>query len=274
MKQTIESKLDDIVPHIIRLENLTIGNGQGPLIIAGPCSVESRAQIISIAKEAKRAGARMLRGGAYKPRTRPESFQGLEEEGLKYLQEAKSITGLPIVSEITSEKFLQTMISYVDVLQIGSRNMQNYELLKEIGRSASTTPVLLKRGMSATRDELIGAIDYLIHSGHNKDIMICERGIRTSVNSDYSRNILDVNIIADLKRSIPYPIIVDPSHAAGRSDIIRDLSRAGMAAGASGLIIEMHTHPEQAISDAKQHIKPQELKYIVQDAKQLYKIFN
>ena len=260
--------------HTIRIGNLEIGDLAAPVIIAGPCSVESYEQIMIIAEQAKNAGANMLRGGAYKPRTRPESFQGLGEDGLKYLKAASNKTGLPIVTEITSEEHLQIMLKYVDILQIGSRNMQNYELLKKIGKHASTTPILLKRGMSATKEELIGAIDYLTHSGHNDDIIICERGIRTSVNEGYSRNILDLNIASDLKMSTKYPIIIDPSHAAGRADLIADLSRAGIAVGANGLIIEVHTHPNRAISDAKQHITPKELEYIVNDTKKIYDIIH
>ena len=257
--------------HVVNIKGLEIGDGAKPVIIAGPCSIESEQQIMDIAHRVKMVGANMLRGGAYKPRTRPESFQGLGEQGLIYLKQASIETGLPIISEITSEEHIGTMLKYVDVLQIGSRNMQNYELLKKIGKYASTTPVLLKRGMSATKEELIGAIDYLVHSGHNDDILICERGIRTSVNEGYSRNILDLNIVADLKLSTKYPVIVDPSHAAGRADIIEDLSRASIAIGANGLIIETHINPELAVSDAKQHITPVQLEYIVKDTNKIYK---
>ena len=257
--------------HVIDIKGLKIGDGAKPVIIAGPCSIESEEQILDIAHRVKMVGANMLRGGAYKPRTRPESFQGLGERGLIYLKQASIETGLPIISEITSEEHISVMLKYVDVLQIGSRNMQNYELLKKIGKHASKTPVLLKRGMSATKEELIGAIDYLVHSGHNDDIMICERGIRTSVNEGYSRNILDLNIVADLKINSKYPIIIDPSHAAGRSDIIEDLSRASIAIGANGLIIETHTTPELAVSDAKQHITPAQLEHIIKDTRKIYK---
>jgi len=254
----------------VKVGDLEIGGGSEPVIMAGPCSVAGETEMLEIAVAAKVAGANILRGGAYKPRTRPESFQGLGEDGLKCLADARQVTGLPIISEVTAEKYIDTMKEYVDILQIGSRNMQNYELLKSIGKYASNVPVMLKRGMTATKEELMGALDYLIHHGHNDQIMICERGVRTSVNQGYSRNVLDLNIVSDLKKSVSYPIIVDPSHAAGRADMITDLSRAAIAAGADGLIIEMHTKPAKALSDAAQHITPNVLETIVRNTQDIY----
>lgn len=244
-----------------------------PLIIAGPCVVESLEQIISIAKAVKEAGAHYLRGGAYKPRTSPKSFQGLGEKGLEYLAQARKETGLNVVTEVMGSEEIDLVSSYADVLQIGSRNMYNYDLLKKIAQRAKTKSVLLKRGMQSTKEELLGAIDYLKEHGHIGELFICERGIRTFANREYTRFTLDIALIADLKRdtNFSYQIIADPSHSAGRSDLVEPLSYAAIAAGADGLIIETSIEPylSLAMSDRSQHITPDILKRIVQNSQRL-----
>ncbi len=235
--------------------NKMIINKENPLIIAGPCSVESREQIIAIAKEVKKYGANALRGGAFKPRTSPYAFQGLEEEGLKYLKEASEITGLPIVSEITDQKYIEMFNKYVDVFQVGSRNMDNYSLLKALGRVKK--PILLKRGMSATIYEWILAAEYLAEFG-NTNIILCERGIRTF--GTYTRNILDLSAIPIMKKETGLPVIVDPSHGTGRRELIKPMTLAAFAAGADGAIIEVHDDPDNALSDGHQSIRPEQFK--------------
>jgi 3-deoxy-7-phosphoheptulonate synthase len=235
--------------------NKMLINKENPLIIAGPCSVESREQIIAIAKEVKKYGANALRGGAFKPRTSPYAFQGLEEEGLKYLKEASEITGLPIVSEITDQKYIEMFNKYVDVFQVGSRNMDNYSLLKALGRVKK--PILLKRGMSATIYEWILAAEYLAEFG-NTNIILCERGIRTF--GTYTRNILDLSAIPIMKKETGLPVIVDPSHGTGRRELIKPMTLAAFAAGADGAIIEVHDDPDNALSDGHQSIRPEQFK--------------
>jgi 3-deoxy-7-phosphoheptulonate synthase len=238
--------------------NGVIINEENPLIIAGPCSVESREQIITIAKEVKKYGANALRGGAFKPRTSPYSFQGLEEEGLKYLREAGDITGLPIVSEITDQKYIDIFNKYVDIFQVGSRNMNNYTLLKALGKVKK--PILLKRGMSSTIYEWILAAEYLAEFG-NTNIILCERGIRTF--DTYTRNTLDLAAIPIMKKETGLPVIVDPSHGTGRRELIEPMTLAAFAAGADGAIIEVHTDPDNALSDGIQSIYPEQFKKIV-----------
>ena len=256
---------------VIKIGDLEIGGDNPPLIIAGPCAVESREQIIETAIAVKEAGANVLRGGAYKPRSNPRSFQGLEERGLQYLADARERTGLPIVTEVTSTENIHLVREYANIMQIGSRNMQNFDLLKKIGQRAPYTPVLLKRGMTATKEELLSAIDYLLEYGHCGDIMICERGIRSAVSEGYSRNILDLNLVADLKATgCEYPVIVDPSHAAGRIDLIDRLSYSAISAGADGLIVECHLNADQALCDPKQQITPQSLTEIVNGVRLIY----
>lgn len=230
-----------------------IGNakfGDGFTIIAGPCAVENRAQIISTAHAVKAAGAAILRGGAFKPRTSPYDFQGLREEGLKLLLEAKRETGLPVASEILSIEHIG-LFDDIDLLQIGARNMQNYELLKEVGRLGK--PVLLKRGWSNTISELLMAAEYLMSGGADR-IILCERGIRTFETS--MRNTLDLGAVAVLKKYSHLPIIVDPSHAAGNSDYVEPLALAAAAAGADGLMVEVHPDPMCALSDGAQALTP------------------
>lgn len=236
------------------------GSQSQPVVIAGPCSVESERQIVETARMIKHAGAAMLRGGAFKPRTNPYDFPGLGKEGLRYLAEARAETGLLIVSEVLSAEQVETAEPFVDVLQIGTRNMYNYELLKEVGRTRK--PVLLKRAMSATIDEFLQAAEYILLEG-NKHVILCERGIRSF--ETRTRFTLDLNAVALLKTMCDLPVIVDPSHGTGRSDLVRKMSRAAIACGADGLIIEVHATPQRSISDAGQAIGPQELKEIVED---------
>ena len=217
-------------------------------VMAGPCSVESEEQIVMVAEAVKKAGASFLRGGAFKPRTSPYSFQGLEAEGLKLLLEAKRQTGLPIVTEIMSEKHID-LFADVDIIQLGARNMQNFMLLKELGRS--NKPILLKRGLSATMEEFLMAAEY-IFAGGNTNVILCERGIRTFEN--LIRNNLDISAVPLVKMFSHLPIIIDPSHAAGRRDMVQPLSRAAIAAGADGLIIEVHNDPKNALCDGAQSL--------------------
>ena len=232
-------------------------------IIAGPCSVESEEQILSIAKSVKAAGATMLRGGAFKPRTSPYTFQGLRDEGIKLLVKAKKETGLPIVSEITEISQLD-IFEDVDVIQVGARNMYNYELLKEL--SIYNKPVLLKRGISATYDEWINASKY-ITNGINKRVILCERGVRGFDSN--TRNILDIQAIPYIKKHSNLPIFVDPSHAAGNNYMIHSTSLAAVAAGCDGLMIEVHDRPDEALSDREQAITPNELAEIIKDIKKI-----
>ena len=217
-------------------------------VMAGPCSVESEEQIVMVAEAVKKAGASFLRGGAFKPRTSPYSFQGLEAEGLKLLLEAKRQIGLPIVTEIMSEKHID-LFADVDIIQLGARNMQNFMLLKELGRS--NKPILLKRGLSATMEEFLMAAEY-IFAGGNTNVILCERGIRTFEN--LIRNNLDISAVPLVKMFSHLPIIIDPSHAAGRRDMVQPLSRAAIAAGADGLIIEVHNDPKNALCDGAQSL--------------------
>jgi 3-deoxy-7-phosphoheptulonate synthase len=220
-------------------------------IVAGPCSVESREQFLEIAYAVREAGAHLLRGGAFKPRTSPYSFQGMGEEGLQIMAEAREETGLPIVTEVMSPEDLPLIEKYADVLQIGARNTQNYALLKAVGKSH--LPVLLKRGMMSTIEELLMSAEYILAHG-NPNVMLCERGIRTF--ETYTRNTLDINAVPVLKELTHLPVIVDPSHATGKWSLVQSASLAGVAAGADGLIIEVHNHPELAVSDGAQSLKP------------------
>lgn len=238
-------------PSIVEVGGVKIG-GKELVIMAGPCAVESHEQIMSAAKAIKKSGAQFLRGGAFKPRTSPYSFQGLEEEGLKILKEAKDETGLLIVSEVTSEKAVEIAEKYVDMFQIGARNVQNFQLLREVGRSMK--PVLFKRGPSTTIDEWLNAAEYIMSEG-NYSVVLCERGIRTFETA--TRNTLDLSAVPVVKNSSHLPIIVDPSHAAGKAAYIAPLSKAAIAAGADGLIIEVHPNPRHALSDAAQQLTPE-----------------
>ncbi len=218
-------------------------------VMAGPCAIEDRDMLLKTAEAVKAAGAAFLRGGAYKPRTSPYSFQGLEEEGLKYMKEAREATGLNIICEVTSLRALETAVKYVDMLQIGARNMQNFELLKEVGKSG--VPVLLKRGLSATVDEWLNAAEYIISEG-NPNIVLCERGIRTYETA--TRNTLDLSAVPVIRAKSHLPIIVDPSHATGVRAYVEPLSRAAAAVGADGLMVEVHPCPPRAMSDGPQSL--------------------
>ena len=235
---------------IVNVDGILIG-GKKIVLIGGPCSVESEEQIVRIAKEVKEAGADMLRGGAYKPRTSPYAFQGLGTEGVLDLVKAKEATGLPVVSELMSIDKLDEFVQYVDIIQIGARNMQNFDLLKAVGRTKK--PVLLKRGLCNTIEEWIMAAEYIMAEG-NPNVIFCERGIRTF--ETYTRNTLDLAVIPIIKERTHLPIIIDPSHAAGDYKLIESLSLAAIAAGADGLIIEVHDDPENAWSDGAQSLKP------------------
>ncbi|MEP0847409.1 MAG: 3-deoxy-7-phosphoheptulonate synthase [Phycisphaerae bacterium] len=238
-----EMKLEDTV---VRVGEAAIG-GPAPTIIAGPCSVESREQTLEAARELKARGAHLLRGGAYKPRTSPYSFQGLGPDGLRILAEARAATGLPIVSEALSTEDLDLVAEHVDVIQIGARNMQNFALLRRAGQYDN--PVLLKRGMAATLEEFLLAAEYIMAEG-NRNVILCERGIRTF--ADHTRFTLDISIVPELKRITHLPVIVDPSHAAGRWDLVIPLARAAIAAGADGVMVETHADPKVALCDGAQ----------------------
>ncbi len=251
---------------IFPLDGFTVG-GEEIAVIAGPCSVESRSQIIETAQAVKEAGASALRGGVFKPRTSPYAFQGLGEEGLDYLAEAREQTGLPIVAEIMSQTQLDLMAKRVDVLQVGARNMQNFNLLRAIGETQ--TAVLLKRGLSATIEELLMSAEYIL-AGGNKQVMLCERGIRTFETA--TRNTTDINAIPVLKNLTHLPVILDPSHATGHADYVPAVARAAIAAGADGLIVEVHPDPAHAVSDGKQSLRPEKFAEMVKQVGQIAQI--
>jgi len=251
---------------VFPLDGFIVG-GDEIAIIAGPCSVESRSQIIETAQAVKEAGASALRGGVFKPRTSPYAFQGLGEEGLDYLAEARQQTGLPIVAEIMSQTQLDLMVKRVDVLQVGARNMQNFNLLRAIGETQ--TPVLLKRGLSATIEELLMSAEYIL-AGGNKQVMLCERGIRTFETT--TRNTTDINAIPVLKNLTHLPVILDPSHATGHADYVPAVARAAIAAGADGLIVEVHPDPAHAVSDGKQSLRPEKFAEMVKQVGQIAQI--
>jgi 3-deoxy-7-phosphoheptulonate synthase len=251
---------------VISMNGFSVG-GNEVSVIAGPCSVESRSQIIETAIAVKEAGASALRGGVFKPRTSPYSFQGLGEEGLELLAEAREKTGLPIVVEIMSQVQLDVMVKYVDVLQVGARNMQNFNLLRAIGESR--TAVLLKRGLSATVEELLMSAEYIL-AGGNQRVMLCERGIRTFETS--TRNTTDINAIPVLKNLTHLPVILDPSHSTGLANYVAAIARAGIAAGADGLIVEVHPDPAKAVSDGKQSLKPEAFAAMVKQVGQIAQV--
>jgi 3-deoxy-7-phosphoheptulonate synthase len=236
---------------VFPVNGLSIGDG-GVLVIAGPCSVENRSQLLETAHAVREAGAHLLRGGAYKPRTSPYSFQGMGVEGLELLVEARETTGLPIVTEVMEPEKVPLVSEYADVLQVGARNMQNYALLHAVGESDH--PVLLKRGISATVEELLMAAEYIL-SHNNKKIMLCERGIRTFESS--TRNTTDINAIPVLKQQTHLPVILDPSHSTGNWEYVAAIARAGVAAGVDGIMVEVHTRPHEALSDGTQSLKPE-----------------
>jgi len=248
---------------VIQVGSAVIG-GHDVVVIAGPCAVESKRQLFAAAERAKEAGVQLLRGGAYKPRTSPYSFQGLGEEGMKLLAEVSEYTGLPVVSEAVDDESAGYAAKYVDVIQVGARNMQNYVLLKRVARIGR--PILLKRGLAATLEEFMGAAEYILAEG-NPQVILCERGVRGF--SDFSRNTLDLSIVPVIKALSHLPIITDPSHAAGRRDIVLPLARASIAAGADGVMVEVHTEPSQALSDGYQSLHPSQLEELVQQIAQL-----
>ena len=241
----------------VQVGTAAIGGGRFS-VVAGPCSVESEAQIISVAEDVKKAGAALLRGGAFKPRTSPYSFQGMGLEGLELLLEAKAATGLPIVSEIMSPKYVDVFEETVDVVQVGARNMQNFDLLKEVGRMSK--PVLLKRGLSNSYEEWIMSAEYIM-AGGNENVILCERGVRTF--ETYTRNTLDVSAIPAIKQMSHLPVIVDPSHAAGLYWMVEPLAMAAVAAGADGLIIEVHNDPPHAKCDGQQSLTPEKFGHLM-----------
>ena len=250
---------------IINVSGVKIG-GKNIIVMAGPCAVDILSNTIITAKAIKKSGAKLLRGGAFKPRTSPYSFQGAGEEGLQILSRAREETKLPIVSEVMDTKDIELIEKYVDVIQIGARNMQNFQLLKAVGRSKK--PVLLKRGLSATLKEFLMAAEYIMKEG-NKKVILCERGIRTFV--EHTRNTLDLSIIPALKKETHLPIIVDPSHATGRTDLVIPMSRAAIAAGADGLLIEVHPNPEKAISDKDQTLNLKQFDQLMKEIKSVAK---
>lgn len=244
---------------IISIDGHTVG-GEEFMLIAGPCSVESRDQILTVAKSVKKAGAQYLRGGAFKPRTSPYSFQGLEEDGLKLLKEASEITGLKIVTEVITPTDVLLVNKYADVLQVGARNMTNYALLKDLGKIEK--PVMLKRGMSATIQDLLMSAEYIASEG-NQNIILCERGIRTFETA--TRNTLDLSAVPLLREKSNLPIIVDPSHGTGIRSLVGPMSKAAVACGADGIMIEVHHEPEKAFSDGAQSLMPGEFAALVKE---------
>ncbi len=248
---------------VFPIDGISIG-GKDLVIIAGPCAVEDRSQLLETAHAVREAGAQALRGGAFKPRTSPYSFQGLGEEGLELLVEAREATGLPIVTEVMTPELVPVVAKYADVLQIGARNMQNFALLNAAGESQH--PVLLKRGIAATIDEFLMAAEYILSHG-NRRVILCERGIRTFETA--TRNTTDINAIPVLKSLTHLPVILDPSHSTGNWQFVTPVARAGIAAGADGLIIEVHCNPEKAVSDGAQSLKPERFAEMVSQMRQL-----
>ena len=249
---------------VIDVDGVPIG-GDNFIVMAGPCAVENREQLLTAAEIAKKGGAQFLRGGAYKPRTSPYSFQGLEEEGLKYLAEAKEKTGLRIVTEVTEVDAVETVAEYADLLQIGARNMQNFRLLKEVGRCDK--PVMLKRGLAATLNEWLNAAEYIMNEG-NANVILCERGIRTY--ETYTRNTLDLSAVAAVKHLSHLPIVADPSHGTGKWRLVRPMAFAAVAAGADGLIVEMHPNPAKALSDGPQSLTPESYYAVMDGVRKLH----
>lgn len=249
-------------------ERVTIGAGT-PVVVAGPCAVENREQLLTTARAVKAAGAQILRGGAFKPRTSPYQFQGLGLEGLELLAEARTLTGLPVITEVMEPALVETVAQYADVLQIGARNMQNFPLLLAAGRQSR--PVMLKRGLASTIEEWLLAAEYIVAAG-NPNVILCERGVRSF--DPQTRNMLDLACVPLLHQLTHLPVIVDPSHATGRRDLVHPMSRAGIAAGAAGLILEVHPDPGVALCDGKQSITPQELRIIIQETSLMAQLMN
>lgn len=252
---------------IVEVNGIKIGGNEKIVIIGGPCSVEGLTQICDIAQDVKDAGGVMLRGGAYKPRTSPYAFQGMETAGIEAMVEARKLTGLPIVSELMDAEHIDEFIENVDIIQIGARNMQNFSLLKAVGKT--NKPILLKRGLANTIEEWIMSAEYIM-AGGNENVILCERGIRTF--EKYTRNTLDLSVVPIIKEKTHLPIIIDPSHATGDWKLIESMSLAAIAAGADGLIIEVHNNPECAWSDGAQSLKPEKFKQLVIKGRAIAKV--
>ncbi|MHB2015673.1 MAG: 3-deoxy-7-phosphoheptulonate synthase [Candidatus Xenobia bacterium] len=250
-------------PTTVKVGDVALGNGQ-VVVMAGPCAIESREQLMETAYAVKAAGATLLRGGAYKPRTSPYSFQGLREQGLELLAEAREKTGLRIITEVTETKYLPVVAKYSDILQIGTRNMSSFDLLKDA--AASGRPVFLKRGMAATIEEFMLSAEYIMAAG-NPDVILCERGIRTF--ETFTRNTLDLGAVAAVKQISHLPIFADPSHATGRRDLVKPMALAAIMAGADGLQIEVHPHPEKALSDGPQSLNLKMFAELMQELRDL-----
>lgn len=253
---------------IIDVCGIKVGGNNPIVIIGGPCSVESECSVVDIAKNVKKAGGHMLRGGAYKPRTSPYAFQGMQTEGILALVKAKEETGLPIVSELMSSDKIDEFEKYVDVIQIGARNMQNFELLKEVGKR-TTKPILLKRGLANTIEEWLMSAEYIVANG-NPNVILCERGIRTF--EKYTRNTLDLSVVPIVKQLTHLPIIIDPSHATGRWELVESMALAAIACGCDGLIIEVHNDPEHALSDGQQSLKYDHFEELIVKGKKIAKV--
>ena len=251
---------------IVRVGEVAIGNGTFT-IIAGPCAIESEEQALTIARHVKKSGAALFRGGAFKPRTSPYSFQGLGEEGLKIMARVREETGMGIVSEAMDEKSFDLVEEYADVIQIGTRNMQNFSLLRRAGHAKK--PVFLKRGMAATIDEWLMAAEYILEGG-NSDVILCERGVRTFAH--HSRNTLDLSAVPVVRRESHLPIVIDPSHAAGRRDQVIPLSRASAGVGAQGIMVEVHHAPEQAMSDGAQSLYPEQFERLCDEVRRIFNV--
>jgi 3-deoxy-7-phosphoheptulonate synthase len=256
-------KSDDEPSTRVKVGDLVIG-GEKVIMMAGPCSVETDDQLMETAHEVKMAGAHILRGGAFKPRTLPYSFQGLGEDGLKLLSKAREETGLPIVTEVMSPEDVELVEGYTDILQIGTRNMQNFPLLKRVGRASK--PVLLKRGMSATIYEWLGCAEYILNEG-NPDVILCERGIRSF--NDVTRNTLDIAAVPIIKQVSRLPVIVDPSHGTGIRSLVAPMTKAGIAAGADGALVEVHCDPDHALCDGAQSLRPWEFRALMEELEPL-----
>jgi 3-deoxy-7-phosphoheptulonate synthase len=259
-----DTKDEDTILRIPTPSGDVIVGGQHIALVAGPCAVETEEQCLAIAERLKQSGVRLFRGGAYKPRTSPYSFQGLGEDGLKILSKVRATHGFGIITEAIDSESLDLVEEYADVIQIGARNMQNFSLLKRAGRAKK--PVLLKRGMSATLDEFLMAAEYILSEG-NYNVMLCERGVRTF--SDFSRNTLDLAVVPAVKKRSHLPILVDPSHGTGKRHKVLPLSRAAVAVGADGLLIEVHHEPEKALSDGMQSILPEEFAILAEEMRQI-----
>ncbi|HLB25959.1 MAG TPA: 3-deoxy-7-phosphoheptulonate synthase [Nitrospirota bacterium] len=255
-----------LVSREFRKENTVVKVGKEKIggkqlcIMAGPCAVEGRKKLLAVADDVKKAGANFIRGGAFKPRTSPYSFQGLGEEGLRYLAEVREKTGMPVVTELMDPRDTELVVKYADIIQIGARNMQNFRLLKEVG--STRTPVLLKRGLAATIKEFLMSAEYIMSQG-NHNVIFCERGIRTF--ETYTRNTLDLSAVPILKKESHLPVIVDPSHGVGIRDFVKPMSMAAIAAGADGLMLEVHSHPEEALSDGEQSLKPSQFAQLMKE---------